>query len=62
MQSRSDKCLYATSYPKQLFTLKIKVYAGQKYVLAETDSENFTLEISLKGTKLEEEKNKKFVS
>jgi|JI6StandDraft_1071083.scaffolds.fasta_scaffold749761_1 hypothetical protein len=54
MQSRSDKCLYATSYPKQLFTLKIKVYAGQKYVLAETDSENFTLEISLKGTKIEE--------
>ena len=40
----------------------MKVYAGQKIVLAPTVQKSFTLEVSLKGIFLDEKKNKKFTS
>lgn len=35
--------LYASSYNKLLYSLKIKVFSGQKYVLADTTSQKFIL-------------------
>ena len=45
--------LYASSFNQQVSLLKIKVYAGQKFVLTDTDSATFTLKISIKGNKME---------
>lgn len=54
MRADCLESLYATSFMKQQFMLKLKVYAGQKYVLTDTESKTFNLEICLKGTKIEE--------
>lgn len=43
MRSNCLESLYASNYVKLAYTVKIRVFAGQKYVLANTDSSSFTL-------------------
>lgn len=54
MRSNCLESLYASSFTKQLYVLKIKIYSGQKYILSDTKNSKFILEVYLKGTKIEE--------
>lgn len=52
MRANCLESLYASSFTKQTSLLKIKVYAGQKFVLTDTNSSHFTLKVFIKGNKI----------
>jgi hypothetical protein len=62
LQSKTLESQYSISFTKPLYHLLLKVHAGQKLILVNTDSPAFFLNVYLRGTRLEEERNKHYNS
>lgn len=54
--------MYASDFDKPALSIKLRVYAGQKLIHGKLNYDNYWLEIFLKGTAIEEQKNNKFKS
>lgn len=54
LRSNCFESLYPSSFTRPEGSIKLKVYAGQKFVLAGTEMKEFHLEVYLKGIKIDE--------